>query len=120
MFPKEHEDVTHSEAVPPVQFDSLWRGSAPPRAVRALLLVMLDLAASDLRFFRFRRQREAQRMYWEAHQWVMSDDRSHPFTFVNICEALKLSPDVLRSGLLTGTDHQDSNGEVVGRQVASC
>lgn len=28
---------------------------------------------------------------------VMSDDRSHPFSFLNICEALKLSPDALRS-----------------------
>jgi hypothetical protein len=103
MFPTEQKNVIHVEPVPPVQFDSIWRRSTPPTSVRALLLAMLDLAASDLQFFRFRRRREAQRMYWEAHQWVMSDDRSHPFTFVNICEALKLSPDVLRSGLL-GTD----------------
>jgi hypothetical protein len=102
----EQENAIDVEAAPPVQFDSIWRGATPSTRVRALLLAMLDQAASDLQFFRFRRRREAQRMYWEAHEWVMSDSRSHPFTFVNICEALKLSPDVLRSGLM-GTD-QDS------------
>jgi hypothetical protein len=107
MCPMVQENVIHAEPVAPVQFDSIWRRSNPPTSVRALLLAMLDLAASDLQFFRFLRRREARKLYWEAHQWVTSDNCSHPFAFVNVCAALNLSPDVLRSGLLTGSPSTD-------------
>jgi hypothetical protein len=100
MCPMEQEDVIHQDTVPPVQFDSLWRGSPPPAAVRALLFAMLEQAAIDLQPLRVRRWREARRTYSEARQWVMSNDHSHPFSFVNICEALKLSPDATRSGMM--------------------
>jgi hypothetical protein len=100
MCPTEQEDVIHPDTTPPVQFDALWRRSAPPAAVRALLFAMLEQAAMDLQSRRFRRWRGAWRVYSEARQWVMADDRSHPFSFVNICEALKLSPDRTRSGMM--------------------
>jgi hypothetical protein len=52
------------------------------------------------RNFRFRRRRKAQRMYSDAYEWVMSSDHSHPFTFANVCEVLKLSPAAVRLGML--------------------
>lgn len=100
MCPTEQEDVIHRDTVPPVQFDSLWRSSTPPAGVRALLFAMLEQAALDLQSRRFGRRREARRNYSEARQWVTSNDRSHPFSFVNICEALKLSPDRTRWGMM--------------------
>jgi hypothetical protein len=101
----EQEDVIHPDTVPPAQFDALWRSSTPPAAVRALLFAMLEQAAMDLQSRRFHRWREARRMYSEARQWVTSNDRSHPFSFVKICEALNLSPDRTRSGMMgTGWD----------------
>ena len=98
---EQQEEFIHPEAILPVQFDSLWRGSAKLTPERSLLLAMLEQAASDLWNFRFRPRRKAQRMYLDAYQWVMSNDRSHPFSFVNICEALKLSPEALRSGMVS-------------------
>ena len=38
----------------------------------------------------------------EAYKWVASGDRSWPYSFVNLCEALKLSPEYLRAGMLDG------------------
>ncbi len=34
-----------------------------------------------------------------AAEWVRSDDRHWPFSFVNLCETLGLDPERLRTGL---------------------
>jgi hypothetical protein len=36
----------------------------------------------------------------EAERWLLSDDGSWPFSFVNICEVLDIHPPFLRGGLL--------------------
>ena len=101
MFATEQqEEFLNPEIIRPVQFDSIWRRSSHLTPERLLLVAMLEQAASDLSNFRFRPRRRAQRIYLDAYQWVTSDDRSHPFSFVNLCEALKLSPAALRAGML--------------------
>lgn len=100
MLPLEEQEIIRSEAVLPIQFDALWHGPTKLTPERSLLLAMLEQAASDLWNFRFRPRRKAQRIYLDAYQWVMSNERSHPFSFVNICEALKLSPAALRAGMI--------------------
>jgi len=39
-----------------------------------------------------------------VYQWVASDCRQWPFSFVNICEILDLSPQALRAQLLDAQD----------------
>ena len=41
-----------------------------------------------------------QRLYWEAYAWVASNDRSWPYSFVNLCELLDMVPDAVRQQLL--------------------
>jgi hypothetical protein len=86
-------------------FDSLrvdcgYRPAALPSPERSLLLAMLAQAANDLQRCRASVSGRAQRTYAEAYRWVMSNDRSHAFSFVNICEALRLSPVALRAGMV--------------------
>ena len=64
---------------------------------------MLDAAASDLRNYRYARRRRRQRIYWQTYQWVASEARDWPFSFVNICEFLRISPEGLREQLLAPT-----------------
>ena len=97
---EQQEEFLKPETIRPIQFDSIWRRSSQPTPERSLLVAMLEQAASDLSNFRYRPRRKAQRIYWDAYRWVTSDDRSYAFSFVNICEALKLSPEALRSGML--------------------
>ncbi len=96
------DELLKPEATMPVQFQGLWHGGRPVTPERALVIVVLWQAASDLQKFRFAKSRKQQRLYMEAYQWVASDDRSWPYSFVNLCEALKLSPDYLRAGMLKG------------------
>ena len=100
---EQHENFLQPEVILSIQFDVLWRGPAKLTPERSLLLAMLEQAVSDLWNYRFRPRRKAQRMYLDAYQWVMSSDRSHPFSFVNICEALELTPTALRAGMIGHT-----------------
>jgi hypothetical protein len=43
--------------------------------------------------------RRGQRLFAEAEQWIMQDDDRWLYSFMNICHALDLNPDYLRSGL---------------------
>jgi len=84
----------------PEQFQEMWHGGRPITPERELVMVVLWQAASDLQKFRFAKFRKQQRLYMEAYKWVASDDRSWPYSFVNLCETLKLSPEYLRGGML--------------------
>lgn len=44
--------------------------------------------------------RRARRLAKEAEDWFFSDDANWPFSFVNICAALRLEPGYLRRKLL--------------------
>ena len=96
------DELLKPEATMPVQFQEMWHGGRPITPERALVIVVLWQAASDLQKFRFARSRKQQRLYMEAYKWVASEDRSWPYSFVNLCEALKLSPEYLRIGMLEG------------------
>jgi hypothetical protein len=83
----------------PVQFDGLWHRAAPAPE-RVLALSVLLQAAEDLQKGRDAQDRCKQRLHRDAYRWVISDDRSWAYSFVNLCDMLNLSPEYLRAGLL--------------------
>ena len=87
----------------PVQFRDIWNGEghSPERELAA---AVLENAVADLRNYRYARRRRRQRLYWQAYEWVASDAREWPFSFVNICEFLCLSPAAMREQLLDATE----------------
>ena len=95
-----HDEMTNGVAIRPVQFDSIWKGTVQTTPECKLLVAMLVQAANDLKFADRPKNRKAQRIHREAFHWVMSNDRSHPFTFINVCEALKISAQALRAKLV--------------------
>ena len=38
--------------------------------------------------------------YLDAYRWVMSDDCSWPFSFLNVCQTLNLAPETVREEVL--------------------
>jgi hypothetical protein len=95
-------------AVLPVQFAGIWHGRAPC-AFKNLAAAVLAQAVSDLRHYRNARNGRRQRLYNDAYRWVSSYSRSHPFSFVNICELLELSPAAVRACLMgKGIDQRGS------------
>ena len=94
------EELLIPEPALPVQFKEIWHRSRAISPERALILAVLWQAADDLQKHRFARRRQHQRLYMEAYEWVASEDRRWPYSFVNLCELLALSPEALREGLL--------------------
>lgn len=97
------EDRLPHTILHPAQFRDIWNGEgySPERELAA---AVLEAAAADLRNYRYARRRRRQRLYWQTYDWVASDEREWPFSFVNICEFLCLSPAALREFLLDPSD----------------
>ena len=105
------EDLLTPEPALPAQFHDVWYRSRAIAPERALVLSVLWQSLIDLRKFRFAKRRQHQRLYWEAYEWVASEDQHWPYSFVNLCELLGMDPDSLRDQLLgdelpVGPTHQ--------------
>ena len=99
-----NEKFLQPELILPVQFQGMWRSSRAVTPERALMVGVLWQTAQDLQKYRWTRRGKGQRLYRDAYRWVVSNDRTWPYSFVNICEALNLSPTYIRAELLGGAD----------------
>jgi hypothetical protein len=61
---------------------------------------ILKQAALDLRRFHGATSAIEQELYLDAYRWVISDDCSWPFSFLNVCQLLNLAPETLREEVL--------------------
>ena len=61
---------------------------------------ILKQAAQDLRRFNGAITTVERELYLDAYRWVVSDDCDWPFSFLNVCQLLHLSPDIVRLELL--------------------
>jgi hypothetical protein len=68
---------------------------------RDLAAGILKQAAQDLRRFHGATSAIERELYLDAYRWVISDDCSWPFSFLNVCQLLNLTPESLRQELLT-------------------
>ena len=94
------EEFVASEVTLPVQFHRIWNEPSTATPERTLAMSVLCQAASDLRQLRYARRPRGQRLYMDAYTWVASTDRSWPYSFLNLCETLRLSPECVRAELL--------------------
>ena len=62
---------------------------------------VLKQAGQDLRRFHGATSAIERELYLDAYRWVISDDCSWPFSFLNVCQLLNLAPESLRQELLT-------------------
>jgi len=94
------EHAIAPEQILPEQFYEVWCCTKTTTPERELAVSVLCQAALDLAKCRNAPKGRKRRLYREAYQWVLSDDRSWPFSFVNLCDLLNLSPPYLRRQLL--------------------
>jgi hypothetical protein len=95
------EEMLTGEPFLPVQYAAMFRRRARSSG-EMLAVAVLEQAIGDIRLYRGARRSRERRLYRDAHAWIDSNDRSHTFSFVNICEVLGLSPGALRAALLRG------------------
>ena len=61
---------------------------------------ILKQAGLDLRRFHGATSAVEREFYLDAYRWVMSDDCSWPFSFLNVCQLLNLAPETVREEML--------------------
>src|SRR5258708_20823059 len=61
---------------------------------------ILKQAGLDLRRFHGATSAVEREFYLDAYRWVMSDDCSWPFSFLNVCQVLNLAPETVREEVL--------------------
>ena len=67
---------------------------------KELAAEILKQAALDLRRFHGATSAVEREFYLDAYRWVISDDHSWPFSFLNVCQALNLAPETVREEML--------------------
>jgi len=67
---------------------------------RDLAAGILEQATLDLRRFHGATSGLEREFYLDAYRWVISDDCSWPFSFLNICQLLNLAPETVREDVL--------------------
>jgi hypothetical protein len=61
---------------------------------------ILEQATLDLRRFHGGTSAIERELYLDAYRWVISDDCSWPFSFLNVCQLLNLAPETVREEVL--------------------
>src|SRR5216117_3072810 len=71
----------------------------PPEVMpeKGLAAGVLKQAAHDLRRFRAATTGIKLELYLDAYGWITANDFSWPYSFVNVCKLLDVSPEVVRS-----------------------
>src|SRR5947199_1713799 len=67
---------------------------------KELAAEILKQAKLDLRRFHDATSGLEREFYLDAYRWVISDDCSWPFSFLNVCQLLDLIPETVREQVL--------------------
>jgi hypothetical protein len=81
------------------QFQASQRRRFHLEPERVLMLAVLQDAVGCFQEHVGTRCKHKQAMHSDAEEWIASTDRSYPFSFENICDALGFDPAYMREGL---------------------
>lgn len=68
-------------------------------ASERLALAVVSQAVNDIALYHNTRYAWSRRVYRDAWRWIFSDDRVNTFSYINLCEAVGLSPGNVRAGV---------------------
>jgi hypothetical protein len=84
------------------QYDHETSGRQPERSLMSA--VLLD-AVECFQKYLLLHDEYSNRLFREAENWILDNDREWLFSFINICDALTIDPHYLRKGLLRWKQH---------------
>ena len=83
-------------------YDHETSGRQPERSLMSA--VLLD-AVECFQKYLLLHDEYSNRLFIEAENWILDNDREWLFSFINICDALTIDPHYLRKGLLRWKQH---------------
>ncbi|HEX2932874.1 MAG TPA: hypothetical protein VHV54_24305 [Candidatus Binatia bacterium] len=97
-------DISTSE-----QYRDTFRRSELLEPEKALLIALLEDGIHEYRKYYQARDRDGQRRFRKACEWLMADDEAWIFSFVNVCELLNLDPKYVRRRMREAKDPASHN-----------
>lgn len=89
-----------ADTLAPQQYQQSARRTLFQEPEQELMFAVLKDAICCFQKYASARDKMRTRLYLEARKWLMQEDSDWPFSFANICEAIGLSPQYVRAGLL--------------------
>jgi hypothetical protein len=89
-----------ADTLAPQQYQQSARRTLFQEPEQELMFAVLKDAICCFQKYASARDKMRTRLYLEARKWLMQEDNDWPFSFANICEAIGLSPQYVRAGLL--------------------
>jgi len=91
--------MLEADIIVPSQFFDRIRAERSAQPEKRLMLAVMEDAISTFQKSVHGETRRQRRLLRETEEWIDSIDTSWPFSFENICTALDIEPNYLRSGL---------------------
>ena len=76
------------------------QGTSGRQPEKSLMSAVLLDAIECFQKYPFLHDEYENRLFREAENWILDNDREWLFSFINICDALTIDPHYLRKGLL--------------------
>ncbi len=106
IIPDRCDGWADMDVILPAQWQAEAHALGDPE--RRLRLAVLEDAIRYLQRYGGATSGRERTLYEDAADWFASPDRSEPFAFENVCEALGLDPEYIREGLYRWrTAHRD-------------
>lgn len=102
------------------QYFQLFRQKSDFAAEEKLLFAVLTDAIECFQKYLGANAPRRRKLFTEAEAWISRRDRSWPYSFENICEALSIDPNYLRLGLMQWRidhDAQKNTGRCVRKTL---
>ena len=91
--------VLEADIIVPSQFFDRIRAERSSQPEKRLMLAVMEDAITTFQKSVHGATRRQRRLLKETEEWIGSSDMSWPFSFENICTALDIEADYMRSGL---------------------
>jgi hypothetical protein len=90
----------------PGQFFAAMRKRVPQEPEYRLIVAVLEDAIDCYQKHLHAQDGKARQIFEETEEWIESDDRRWPYSFVSICDILNLNPEYVRRGLKAWKTHR--------------
>jgi hypothetical protein len=91
--------ILEADIIVPSQFFDRIKAERSSQPEKRLMLAVMEDAITTFQKSVHGATRRQRRLLKETEEWVSSTDTTWPFSFENICAALEIEADYLRSGL---------------------
>ena len=87
------------------QYADQWQRTNGLQPEKSLMLAVLLDAVECFQKCALLHDEYSKRLFRDAENWILDNDRKWLFSFINICDALTIDPHYLRKGLLRWKQH---------------